>query len=252
VKQEDPERGVRLLWDAPSEPSRGPKPALSLARVVAAGIEVADTEGLDALTMRRVAEHLGFTTMSLYRYVPGKAELLDLMLDAAAGEMELTSGPWRQGLEFYARQSWDVYRAHPWTVRLSGTRRTPGPKTLATFEAALAVVSELGLSGAEMSAVVTLVGQYVDGVARKMAERVQAERDTGVSEEVWWSKRAAVWENLTPDRFPMMTHVFLSGGFENPLDEFEFGLARVLDGIASFIEAEDRPVMPLSTCEDPG
>ena len=119
-----------------------------------------------------------------------------------------------------------------------------------TYDAALAVVSDLGLTGAEMAAVVTLVGQYVDGVARKMAERVQAERDTGVSEEMWWSKRATVWENVTPDRFPMMTHVYLTGGFDSPLDEFEFGLARVLDGIAAFIEAEERPKSPLSTCED--
>lgn len=249
MKQEDPERAIRMLWEAPAEPSRGPKPALSLPRVVAAGIEVADADGLDALTMRRVAERLGFTTMSLYRYVPGKSELLDLMLDTVSGEVRPTHGAWREGLEFYARQVWAMYRAHPWAAELSGTRRTPGPRAMERFDAALAVVSDVGLSAAEMLAVVSAVSYYVDSVARRLAERVRAERETGLSEEAWWSKRGSVWEYFTPDRFPMMTHIYLSGGFEAPLDEFEFGLARVLDGVAVFIEAEDRPRSPLSTCE---
>jgi AcrR family transcriptional regulator len=249
VKQEDPERSIRLLWETPAEPSRGPKPGLSLDRIVAAGIAVADAEGLGALTMRRVAEQLGFTTMSLYRYVPGKAELLDLMLDAVHDELELPKGDWRAALESMAREQWKLYRAHPWAAALGGTRRMPGPRTMANLDASLAVVADLGLTGAEMVSVVTLVGQYVESAARRMADRAAAERETGVSEEVWWSKRGALWEHFTPDRFPMMTHVYLSGGFDHPLDEFEFGLRSVLDGIAAFIESEDRERVPLSTCD---
>ncbi|MFJ8958801.1 TetR/AcrR family transcriptional regulator [Lentzea sp. NPDC102401] len=245
----DRDRSVRLLWEAPAEPTRGPKAALSQSRVVEAAIEVADAEGVEALTMRRVAETLGFTTMSLYRHVPGKSELLDLMVDAVWGETEHTpKGPWRAGLEFFARQVWAMYRAHPWMLQLTTSRRMPGPQAMTRQDAAYAVVSELGLASEEIVAVVTAVSHFVVGVGRTMADRVQAERETGVSEEDWWNGREALWEHFTPDRLPMMTHIWNSGGFERMLDDFEFGLARVLDGLAVFIEAEDRPLVRPQTC----
>ncbi|GAA3641123.1 TetR/AcrR family transcriptional regulator [Lentzea roselyniae] len=249
MKQSDRDRAVRLLWEPPPEPTRGPKAALSQSRVVEAAMKVADAEGVEALTMRRVAETLGFTTMSLYRHVPGKSELLDLMVDAAWGETAcVPKGPWREGLEFYARQMWQMYRAHPWILQLPHSRRTPGPRTMASFDAALAVVSELGLTAEEMVAVVTAVGHFVDGVGRTMADRVKAERETGMTEEAWWDGQDALWAHFTPERLPMMTHIWTTGGFERPLDEFEFGLARVLDGLAVFIESEDRPLVRRETC----
>ncbi|MGW6929618.1 TetR/AcrR family transcriptional regulator [Lentzea sp. NPDC054927] len=245
----DRNRSVRLLWEPPAEPTRGPKAALSQSRVVEAAIKVADAEGVDALTMRRVAETLGFTTMSLYRHVPGKSELLDLMVDAVWGETESTpKGPWRDGLDFFARQMWAMYCAHPWMLQLTTSRRMPGPHAMARQDAAYAAVSELGLRSEEIVAVVTAVAQFVDGVGRTMADRVQAERETGVSEEDWWNGRESLWEHFTPDRLPMMTHIWNTGGFERPLNEFEFGLARVLDGLSVFIEAEERPQVRRETC----
>ncbi|KOV88368.1 hypothetical protein ADL03_05565 [Nocardia sp. NRRL S-836] len=239
-----------MLWEPQAEPTRGPRAALSQARVVEAGVKVADAEGVEALTMRRVAETLGFTTMSLYRHVPGKSELLDLMVDAVWGETEpAPPGPWREGLEFFARQMWSMYRAHPWMLQLATSRRIPGPHSTTRHDAAYAVVADLGLRPEEIVAVVTTVAQFVDGVGRTMADRVQAERETGVSEEDWWNGRETLWEHFTPERLPMMTHIWNSGGFERPLDEFEFGLARVLDGLAVFIESEDRPVVRRKTCQ---
>jgi AcrR family transcriptional regulator len=250
VKQSDRDRAVRLLWEPPAEATRGPKAALSRSRVVEAAMKLADAEGLDALTMRRVAETLGSTAMSLYRHVPGKDELLDLMFDTAWGETRPTPKvPWRDGLEFFARQLWGMYRAHPWVVQLGATRRMPGPEAMTRADAALAVVADLGLLAEEMQAVVTTVGQFVDGVARSMAERVRVERETGVSEEAWWSGMDSLWEQFTPDRLPMMTHIWNAGGYERPLDEFEFGLARVLDGLAVFIESEERPLVRRETCQ---
>ncbi|SFR28161.1 regulatory protein, tetR family [Lentzea waywayandensis] len=245
----DRDRSVRLLWEPPAEPTRGPKAALSQSRVVEAAIKVADAEGVEALTMRRVAETLGFTTMSLYRHVPGKSELLDLMVDAVwAGTEHTPKGAWRAGLEFFARQVWAMYRAHPWMLQLTSSRRMPGPEAMTRQDAAYAVVSELGLASEEIVAVVTAVSHFVHGVGRTMADRVQAERETGVSEEDWWNGREALWEHFTPDRLPMMTHIWNSGGFERMLDDFEFGLARVLDGLAAFIESEDRPLVRPETC----
>ncbi|MEU3644319.1 TetR/AcrR family transcriptional regulator [Lentzea sp. NPDC034063] len=245
----DRDRSVRLLWEPPAEPTRGPKAALSQSRVVEAAIKVADAEGVEALTMRRVAETLGFTTMSLYRHVPGKSELLDLMVDAVWGETEHTpQGPWRAGLDFFARQVWAMYRAHPWMLQLTASRRMPGPQAMTRQDAAYAVVSELGLASEEIVAVVTAVSHFVEGVGRTMADRVRAERESGVSEEDWWNGREALWEHFTPDRLPMMTHIWNSGGFERMLDQFEFGLARVLDGLAVFIETEERPLVRPETC----
>ncbi|GHH30902.1 TetR/AcrR family transcriptional regulator [Lentzea cavernae] len=245
----DRDRSVRLLWEPPAEPTRGPKAALSQSRVVEAAIKVADAEGVDALTMRRVAETLGFTTMSLYRHVPGKSELLDLMVDAVWGETEHTpAGPWRDGLEFFARQVWTMYCAHPWVLQLTTSRRVPGPQAMTRQDAAYAVVADLGLRTEEIVAVVTAVGHFVDGVGRTMADRVRAERETGVSDEDWWTSAASLWEHFTPDRLPMMTSIWNSGGFDRPLDEFEFGLARVLDGLVAFVEAEERPSVRRSTC----
>jgi len=249
VKQDDRNRSVRLLWEPDTQVTREPKAALSRARVVEAAIKVADAEGIEALTMRRVAETLGFTTMSLYRHVPGKSELLDLMVDAVWGETEHTpKGPWRDGLDFYARQLWSMYRAHPWLLQLTNARRMPGPNAMTRTDAAFAVVSELGLKAEEMVAGVTSVGQFVAGVGRTMADRVLAERETGVSEEDWWNDRDELWEHFTPERLPMMTHIWNSGGYERPLDEFEFGLARVLDGLAVFVEAVERPPVRPATC----
>ncbi|MFD9698544.1 TetR/AcrR family transcriptional regulator [Lentzea sp. NPDC059081] len=245
----DRDRSVRLLWEPPAEPTRGPKASLSQSRVVEAAIKVADAEGVDALTMRRVAETLGTTAMSLYRHVPGKSELLDLMVDAVWGETEpAPAGPWRDGLEFFARQVWGMYRAHPWMLQLTTSRRMPGPRAMTRQDAAYAVVSELGLAPEEIVSVVTTVSHFVDGVGRTMADRVQAERDTGVSEEDWWSGREELWEHFTPERLPMTTHIWSSGGFHRPLDEFEFGLARVLDGLEAFLESAERPPVRRSTC----
>lgn len=249
MKQDDRNRSVRLLWEPDAQVPREPKASLTRARVVEAAIKVADAEGVEALTMRRVAETLGFTTMSLYRHVPGKSELLDLMVDAVWGETERApKGPWREGLDFYARQLWSMYRAHPWLLQLTNARRMPGPNATTRTDAAFAVVSELGLKPEEIVAVVTSVSQFVAGVGRTMADRVLAERETGVSEEDWWNDRDELWEHFTPERLPMTTYIWSTGGYERQLDEFEFGLARVLDGLAVFIEAEERPAVRKETC----
>ncbi|MFD9739881.1 TetR/AcrR family transcriptional regulator C-terminal domain-containing protein [Umezawaea sp. NPDC059074] len=237
----DPERSVELLWGDKPPPVRGPKPALTLDGVVAAAVEVADEEGLAALSMRRVAEKLGFTTMSLYRYVPGKAELLDLMQDAAAAEIVLPAAgvDWRTGLTFSARQDWELYQRHPWMVQVTSTRSVPGPHYMAELEARLRVLEGTGLSGRETMAVANLVSQYVEGAARRVAEAQAAERTTGVSMEQWWGSRVSLWGHLTEDRYPTLARVWMAGGYDGMADDFEFGLRRVLDGIEVLIAGRD-------------
>jgi AcrR family transcriptional regulator len=113
----DPARTLALLWGRDPARSRGRKPGLTVRGIARAAIEVADAHGLDALSMRRVAERLGVGTMSLYTYVPGKAELIDVMLDAVHGEISAVPAPggdWREKLEHVAQANWDLAQRHPW------------------------------------------------------------------------------------------------------------------------------------------
>jgi AcrR family transcriptional regulator len=238
--QPDPERAIELLWGA-REPDR---PGLSLGRIVAAAIEVADAEGLGALSMRKVAERFGTTTMSLYRYVPGKAELVELMRDAVYGEAPLEPADgldWRAGLERWARRAWEIYQRHPWLVHSAGSRRLPGPNIMAGYDHALDVASRGGLAPAQVIAVVNLVGGFVESVARQAGETAELQRRTGISHERWWSERESLFERL--DAYPALGRLWESGGMDEPLDPFEFGLQRTLDGVQVLVESQGSEVM---------
>jgi AcrR family transcriptional regulator len=238
--QPDPERAIELLWGA-REPDR---PGLSLGRIVAAAIDVADAEGLGALSMRKVAERFGTTTMSLYRYVPGKAELVELMRDAVYGEAPLEPADgldWRAGLERWARRAWEIHQRHPWLVYSAGSRRLPGPNIMAGYDHALDVASRSGLEPAQVIAVVNLVGGFVESVARQAGETAELQRRTGISHERWWSERGSLFERL--DAYPALGRLWESGGMDEPLDPFEFGLQRTLDGVQALVGSGGREVM---------
>jgi AcrR family transcriptional regulator len=192
----DPARSLPLLWRDHKRPTRGPRPGLTVDRVVAAAIELADAEGLGALSMRRVADRLGVGTMSLSTYVPGKAELLDLMLDVVLAE-EARPGAdagWRAGLELRAREDWALYHRHPWILQISPGRALLGPNETALFESTLRAVEGIGLSGSEMVLVVSLVAEYTRGAAQSAVGAAQAERRTGISDEQWWKAREPLFD----------------------------------------------------------
>ncbi|MER7861910.1 TetR/AcrR family transcriptional regulator [Amycolatopsis japonica] len=238
--QPDPERAIELLWGT-SEPER---PGLSLGRIVAAAVEVADAEGLASLSMRKVAERFGTTTMSLYRYVPGKAELVELMRDTVYGEFPMESSDglgWRAGLERWARRAWEMYDRHPWLVHSAGSRRLPGPNIMAGYDHALDVASRSGLAPAQVIAVVNLVGGFVESAARQAGEVAELQRRTGVTHERWWSERESLFERL--DRYPALERLWKAGGMDAPLDAFEFGLRRTLDGIEALIQSQGSEVI---------
>ncbi len=230
----DPDRTIELLWRG----DRGPRRGLNLDRIVRAGVEVADAEGLTGLSMRKVAERLGFTTMSLYRHVPGRATLIDLMRDAVLGELTAPAPApgWRAGLETCARQWWELYRRHPWLAEDRGSRRVPGPHTVAQYEYMLGILATTGLSATDVVAAVELVGRLIAAEALALVEAARAERDSGMSDEQWWRARDSLFARL--DRYPTIEALEKAGGFERP-DPFEFGLARVLDGIELLIRRCD-------------
>ena len=185
----DPARSIALPWRPRERSSRRGASGLSAERIVRAAIEVADSEGLAVLSMRRVAERLKAGTMSLYTYVPGKAELLDVMLDTVYGDMarlDGVAGGWRARLELIARENWTLYRRHPWMLHVAVSRPMLGPNAVAKHDYELRAVARIGFTENEMDSVVTLIVGYVQGAARGAVEVDQAERLTGMTDDQWW------------------------------------------------------------------
>ncbi|MEV0390085.1 TetR/AcrR family transcriptional regulator [Nonomuraea sp. NPDC050643] len=236
MTQEDPEHGIELLWRAEEH---GPRQGLSLDRIVRAAIGLADAEGLDGLSMRKVADRLGFTTMSLYRHVPGRDQLVDLMLDEVMGEHPEAApeGGWRARLESVARQAWQIRTRHPWIAEVRGTRHLPGPNGVAHYDYMLSTLTGTGLRPSEVIAVIGLLGRFVDAEALLLVETRREERRSGVSEEEWWGARGSLYERLGD--YPTITRLWETGGWDHPEDSFEFGLRRLLDGVEALVQERD-------------
>ncbi|MGW0808860.1 TetR/AcrR family transcriptional regulator [Nonomuraea sp. NPDC002799] len=242
----DPARSLALLWRTSERASRKGRPEMSVDRVARAAIEVADAEGLQALSMRRVAERLGVGTMSLYTYVPGKPELFDVMLDMVYGETarpEDVPGGWRGRLEQIARENWALYLRHPWLLRVAASRPVLGPNVTAKYDYELRAVDGIGLSDLEMDSVITLVTGFVHGAARGAVEAAQAESQTGMTDEQWWAAHAPFLSRITDARtFPTASRVGQAAGEAlnaaySPEHAFEFGLQRVLDGVEALVNS---------------
>jgi AcrR family transcriptional regulator len=217
--------------------------------VVEAAIALADTEGLVALSIRRVAGMLGLSTMSLYTYVPSKAELVDLMLDRIAGEPTAPDDEvvgWRAKLEQIARQGWARGQRHPWTLHVGLHRPPLGPNILDRVESTLSALDGLGLTEMEMDQITALVGDYVRGAVRAALDAREIEQATGMTDEQWWAMNTPLLEGLVdPARYPTTVKIgeaYKSGRMPPPDHErnFEFGLQRVLDGVAAFIASRQK------------
>ena len=201
--------------------------------------------------MRRVAEMLQLSAMSLYTYVPSKAELVDLMLDHVAGEIAepdpAAAGDWRGQLTQLSRQRWAMAQRHPWIMQVAMHRPPLGPNVLAKVEATLRAVDGLGLSEMDMDQLTSLVGDYVSGAVRAALDAREVERETGMTDEQWWSRNTPLLEGLLdPARYPTTVRIgeaYKSGRMPAPDHErkFEFGLQRVLDGIEAFIAKRRAP-----------
>ncbi|MFF0414681.1 TetR/AcrR family transcriptional regulator [Kitasatospora sp. NPDC004745] len=253
--QGDAHRSLALLWGAAPEPRTGrsgPKPGLSVDAIVSAGIAVADDEGMAALSMRAVGERLGRTAMALYTYVPGKAELLDLMHDRALAGLPTAPPPsddWRAAVTAWAGALYDRYLRHPWMLQVSQARPVLGPAELAAMEALLVALGPAGLAPGPLRGAVSALWQFVRGTAAATAESRAAAAETGVTDEDWWTARSARLAELAPDfpsRFPLLT-ALQSGADGPPQDReqetFRTGLAVLLDGVAAAAPAAgDAPV----------
>ncbi|WP_067568597.1 TetR/AcrR family transcriptional regulator [Nocardia acidivorans] len=243
----NPARTLELLWREPAQSgtARGPKPRTTVDAVVTAALEIADSEGLSALTMRSVAAKLGLTPMATYTYVPGKAELLDLMLDTVYQRMpraDLTGMSWREKVSVIAAENRALLLAHPWVAYLPTTRPPLGPGVAAKYDHELQAFDGLGLGDIEMDAALTYLLGFVTSVARIAIDTARAAADSGESDHEWWQRAAPLLECVfSPDRYPLAARVGASAGQAhdsayNADHAYTFGLARTLDGLAAIIE----------------
>ncbi|WP_434587457.1 TetR/AcrR family transcriptional regulator C-terminal domain-containing protein [Streptomyces sp. A5-4] len=226
---------VRLLWGPHPKPARGPRPTLSLDGIARAGIEIADGgEGLASVSMQRVAGLLDVTKMALYRYVPGKAELVALMVEGAIGEDPLPDRPtlgWRDQLDGWARQLAAVFHRHPWLLDATVGPRIRGPRELAWMEQALVALDGTGLTGAErMDAVVLLTGHV-----REVVQQARAAGPAGTPEAQLIVTLVELMREHG-ERYPTLTAALASATPHNGDDQaLDFGLHRILDGLGLLI-----------------
>ena len=237
----DPARTLALLWRREEPPRRGPRPRLSVDEVVAAAIAAADENGLEAVTTRALAARLGVSTMTLYTYVPGRAELVDLMVDALYLAMPREPWPprrrWRWRLRQVAAANRDLFSAHPWAARVSTARPPLGPGQLAKYEHELAALEGSGLTDVEMDAALTFLLGFVQSNAVAAQEAAAAGSDAE-----WWETAGPLLARLVdPERYPLASRVGSAAGAEQDAAfdagrAYEFGLERLLDGLQHFTE----------------
>lgn len=237
-------RTLGLLWGREERGRRGPRPGLTLETIARAAIGIADAHGLRGVSMKRVAEAVGVSTMALYRYVDTKDDLFLLMAEFASGPApKMPQWSWRAGLEGWCRAYRRLLVRHPWLleVPLSGPPVTP--LQLAWMEAALAAMESIGLSPKERTQVLLQLNVYVRGdVALGLEIGAAAER---VEADVTVAWALQVLALADPDDYPAVHAMLATGEFDeddDALEQFEFGLARALDGIAVLVEHRAKTV----------
>ncbi|MFI0506585.1 TetR/AcrR family transcriptional regulator [Streptomyces albogriseolus] len=224
----------QVIWARPERSGRGPRPAYSRADIAAAAVRIADAEGLDAVSMRRVAAELGCGTMSLYNYVPRKEDLYELMVDAVGGEHELwePSGHWRADMLRVAHQTRDLMHRHPWLPRLMSPVYGFSPNSLRYLEHCLACLDPMpGPQGVKMELIAMLNGIVTTYVSNELAT-AERTRSLPWSQERENAVRIAYLQSrLATGAYPRMAAAFLED--PGPIDleaVFERALTRVLDG----------------------
>ncbi len=237
------EEAEPLIWFRDEPASR--RPAHTRADIARAALEIADSQGFDAVSMRRVAERLGAGTMTLYHYVRNKNELIALMSDAVMAEVVLPEGElsedWRTALTQIANRSHDAFRAHHWVFQKMGEDGVPGPNGMRHFEQSLQAVAGLGLDREQTFEVIGQVDDYVFGYSLREVQEA-AEQEHGWSPEVIDFFR----RELATGDYPLIGEFFgddFEAAFEQAMEfmadasRFDRGLKRLLDGI----EAEFAP-----------
>jgi AcrR family transcriptional regulator len=234
--------GRRVIWERPERAARGPAPSLSREAISTAAVRLADTQGIEAVSMRAIAVKLGVGAASLYRYVARKDELIELMVDWVMGndlQFEIR-GEWREDLRSVAHGLRAMTLRHPWIAVPSAGLRNLGPNTAQCYEKVLSAIDGLGLEIDDMLVMVETLDAFVRGRALEELSEQEAVRRSGLDQEQWMRTQIPYIESLIESgRYPLLTRVVLDARAPHDPDRlkhgFDLGLERVLDGLATML-----------------
>ncbi|WP_411101494.1 TetR/AcrR family transcriptional regulator [Streptomyces sp. cmx-4-9] len=241
---------LEMAWGLRDRPGKGPRPTLTLPRIVDAAVALAAAEGIEAVSMGRVAKELGVSTMSLYRYVTAKEELYILMADAGVGTPPPVPADgeergWRERLADWAYAQRAVLMANTWILRIPLTGAPVSPNQLAWMERGLAALADTGLRESEKVSAIVLVGGLVRNEAVMAADMMDAIVKSGVAPDRVMAQYVQTLRLMTgPDTHPAVTRLLESDAFagsDEPDFQFGFGLNRILDGLAELISSRSTP-----------
>jgi AcrR family transcriptional regulator len=241
--------GLDLLWGRRAPGRRGPKPGLSVEAIVAAAIRIADAEGLEAVSMARVAKELGFTTMSLYRYVTNKDELLQMMWNASAqgaGNLHLEGTSWRERLRSWALVQRDAHEQHPWITQMPMAAPPLGPNSLLFVERGLETLDDTGIAEADKLRIIGVLSSYTFSEARMAndAARGAARAQAAAGERAvpQWTFDGLLRELTDEESYPRLHHIAWSRALRDDASASEerlsylFGLDLILNGVQALID----------------
>jgi AcrR family transcriptional regulator len=237
------ERSLELLWAGRSRGRRGPRPQLSVARIADAAVRIADADGLEALSMQRIATELGYSTMALYKHVPSKDLLLEVVADVGAGRPPELDGDFRQAVRQWVGALWAGFQTRPWILRVPIDHTPVGPHQLAWLDGLLRPLLAAGLAGAEARAAALHLTAVVRGTAQISLDLAGPRSDGELARAL-----AAV---LDPAEYPALTAVHEAEAAGGPGYEQEglpaelaFGVDRFLDGVEAWV-ARTSPARPV-------
>ncbi|WP_329419315.1 TetR/AcrR family transcriptional regulator [Streptomyces sp. NBC_01268] len=226
-----------VIWARPERTGRGPRPAYSRSDIAAAAVRIADADGIDGVSMRRIAAELGCGTMSLYNYVPRKEDLYELMVDAASAEYELPdppSGDWRADMTVMARQTRAIMYRHPWLSHVMTTAYGFSPHALRFLEWCLGCLEPLPVDPGLKMQLIAMINGTVMATVRN--EQAMAERSRGLpwSEEEEQAVRGAyLMGQVATGAYPHLAALLAAAPGPLDADEiFEETIARLLDSFA--------------------
>ncbi|MFD5213551.1 TetR/AcrR family transcriptional regulator [Microbacterium sp. NPDC058345] len=234
-------RGIALAWGVAANPQRGPKREMSVERIVDTAVELADAEGIGAVSMAAVAARLGFTPMSLYRYVSAKDDLLLLMQEQATGvppEEHREHEGWRARLRALFEAQVLIYLRHPWILSLPITGSPITPNSSAWIDAGLEALAATPLSETERLAVALAMTGHARWYGMVLAGYDEQARTNDLTADEVSAREAALFDRvITAAEFPHLRAAVDAGVFTAPDDPFRFAMERLLDGVGMYIEA---------------
>ena len=243
-RQVDALKLIGLLWREPYT-ERGPRSGASTSSVTALAVHIADREGIEAVTLRRIAQEASVTAMALYPHIGGRLELIELMLDQVAADVydrvAIPEAPdWRTRIEAIAEANWKNCLRHPWITEHAPGRSVPGPGSSTKYEIELQALDDIGLSDVEMEHTLTALITFVNGIARATLANRRSRDQSGRDDVQWWQQIEPTLSTFVRYRqkFPIAVRVSrtlgdTTGKANDPESVYRFGLSLLLDGLAA-------------------